>query len=138
MFYRGGVEGCAGTGGHAAADERGDIEWNIAINRNHGTAQAIGSGGETGYPHRGEQRGAGLIAGIGHRITVGDRVLAEVHFAPTAEPAVLAGSRPRDHHVVTGTDVVHLGAHLFDHAGTLVAEDAWRACGQGTGRLRQI
>jgi hypothetical protein len=138
VFDRRCVQRGASSGGDTAPDERGDVERDIAIDRNHRPAKAIRRGREAGDTHRREQRFSVAVGGVGHRVTVGDGVVAQVDLASRAEPALLARGRPCDDHVVAWFDVVNLGADGLDHACALVTEHAGCTRGECSGGHRQI
>jgi hypothetical protein len=132
------VQRRACTGGHTASDQRGDVEWNVGIDRNNSAAKAIRRRGEARHAHRGEQRIAPDVRCVWHRIAVGHGVSAQVKLAVVAEPAVPARGRPRYYDVVAGLHVVHLGADGLDHPSALVTEHARRGGREDAGGLRQI
>ncbi len=116
------VAHCADARDHAASDERGELEWKVAVD-----ADACPVGHDRFLPEgcraeRGEQRSAVARVCIWLRERMIEAVLAQLWVSAQAEEALPARRDPREHDVVAGIDAGDLAARLEHDAGPLVAE----------------
>ena len=118
------IDGRADTGGHAAADQRRDLQRDLLAHRHdadRGTDHVLGHVAERA--ERRERLVAELEPArpVDHQPATRHRA-AQERFVAHAVEAAAAVRHERHDHVVARLGVRHAFADLFDHAGPFVAE----------------
>src|SRR5262249_39714720 len=136
--HPGRVDRGAPAGGHAAADQHGDVQRDVVVDLDHA---ALGDGAP--LRERAQDREAAEVLAVavqaeaaagqdaGHRVHA---QVAEVLVPGRAEAAVPAGRDEGADHVVARLHAGDAGTDLLDHAGALVAAHV-REAGLDVARL---